>query len=201
LSRILVPRQAINGFFVLMNRFIGQSPGGSTNTHNTEEVTGTVTRKVFNTSTLRYSLYDFGEQVCTQSPLGLGFYYSVGLSRLSSWVEFDITTDGQPASLSWNKAPIWGLRPDLDYCQTFAGLLMWGVPSDERTDLSFVIATGPGQRSHSRVKVPWDSRPHFNVSDSRLPFLSLPTSRRVTVEVFDPASTRVSHLVVYLSLR
>jgi hypothetical protein len=24
-----------------------------------------------------------------------------------------ITTDGQSASLSWNKAPIWGLRPDL----------------------------------------------------------------------------------------
>jgi hypothetical protein len=24
---------------------------------------------------------------------------------------------GQSASLSWNKAPIWGLRPDLYYCQ------------------------------------------------------------------------------------
>jgi hypothetical protein len=33
-----------------------------------------------------------------------------------------VTTDGQPASLSWNKAPIWGLRPDLDYCLTVAGL-------------------------------------------------------------------------------
>jgi hypothetical protein len=31
-----------------------------------------------------------------------------------------ITTDGQSASLSWNKAPIWGLRPDLCYCQTVA---------------------------------------------------------------------------------
>jgi hypothetical protein len=37
-----------------------------------------------------------------------------------------ITTDGQLTSLSWNKAPIWGLRPDLYYCQTVAGLLMWG---------------------------------------------------------------------------
>jgi hypothetical protein len=53
-----------------------------------------------------------------------------------------IMTDGQPASLSWNKAPIWGLRPDLDYCQTFAGLLLWGVLSDERTGLSFATATG-----------------------------------------------------------
>jgi hypothetical protein len=53
-----------------------------------------------------------------------------------------ITTDGQPASLSWNKAPIWGLRPDLDYCLTIAGLLVWGALSDERTGLSFAIATG-----------------------------------------------------------
>jgi hypothetical protein len=38
-----------------------------------------------------------------------------------------VTTDGQPASLSWNKAPIWGLRPDLDYCLTVEGLLIWGA--------------------------------------------------------------------------
>jgi hypothetical protein len=31
-----------------------------------------------------------------------------------------IATDGQSASLSWNKAPIWGLRPDLYYCLTVA---------------------------------------------------------------------------------
>jgi hypothetical protein len=58
-----------------------------------------------------------------------------------------VTTDGQPASLSWNKAPIWGLRPDLDYCLTVAGLLIWGALSDERTGLSFAIATGPRQCS------------------------------------------------------
>jgi hypothetical protein len=38
-----------------------------------------------------------------------------------------VTTDGQTASLSWNKAPIWGLRPDFYCCQTVAGLLMWGA--------------------------------------------------------------------------
>jgi hypothetical protein len=43
----------------------------------------------------------------------------------------------QSASPSWNKAPIWGLRPDLYYCQRAAGLLIWGVLSDERTALSF----------------------------------------------------------------
>jgi hypothetical protein len=43
----------------------------------------------------------------------------------------------QSASSSWNKAPIWGVRPDLYYCQTAAGLLIWGALSDERTGLSF----------------------------------------------------------------
>jgi hypothetical protein len=32
---------------------------------------------------------------------------------------------------------------------------------DEKTELSFTIAAGPRQRSHSRVRVPWDSRPYF----------------------------------------
>jgi hypothetical protein len=103
-----------------------------------------------------------------------------------------ITTDGQPASLSRNKAPIWGLRPDLYYFLTVAGLLAWGALSDERTGLPFAIAAGPCQRSHSRVRVPWDSLPYFAVSDLRLPFSSPPTTRRVTVEIFDPASTRGS---------
>jgi hypothetical protein len=65
-----------------------------------------------------------------------------------------VTTDGQPASLSWNKAPIWGLRPDIYYCPTVAGLLIWGALSDERTGLSFTIATGLRQRSHFRFRVP-----------------------------------------------
>jgi hypothetical protein len=58
-----------------------------------------------------------------------------------------ITTDGHSASLSWNKAPIWGSRPDFYYCQTVAGLLMWGSLSDERTGLSFTFAAGPSQHS------------------------------------------------------
>jgi hypothetical protein len=69
-----------------------------------------------------------------------------------------VRTDGQSASLSWNKAPIWGLGPDFYYCQTVAGLLMWSALSEERTGLSITIAAGPRQRSHSRVRVPWDSR-------------------------------------------
>jgi hypothetical protein len=70
-----------------------------------------------------------------------------------------------------------------------AGVLMWGVLSDEKTGLSFAIATGPRQRSHSRDRSLGTRRPNFTVSDSRLPFSSPPTTRRATVEVFDPAST------------
>jgi hypothetical protein len=33
--------------------------------------------------------------------------------------------------------------------------------SDERTGLSFAIASGPSQSSHSRVRVPWDSQPYL----------------------------------------
>jgi hypothetical protein len=111
--------------------------------------------------------------------------------------EFYITTDYQSASLCWNKAPIWGLRPDFYYCQTVAGLLMWGAVSDERTGLSFKITAGPHQRSHSQVRVPWDSRPYFTVSDSKLPFSSPPTTLRATVEVFDPTTTHGVNLCQY----
>jgi hypothetical protein len=44
------------------------------------------------------------------SRYGAHFYFSEPVS-LSY-----ITTDGQSASLSWNKAPICGLRPDFYYC-------------------------------------------------------------------------------------
>jgi hypothetical protein len=121
-----------------------------------------------------------------------------GLMSLES--ECHVTTDGQSASLSWNKAPIWSLGPYFYYSQTAAGLLVWGALSDERTELSFTTAAGPCQRSHSQVRVQWDSRPYFTVSDLRLPFLSPPTTRRVMVEVFDPASTRDTTVIVGFSL-
>jgi hypothetical protein len=43
------------------------------------------------------------------------------------------------------------------------------VLSDERMGLTFTIAAGPRQSSHSQVRVPRDSWPYFTVSDSRLP--------------------------------
>jgi hypothetical protein len=69
-------------------------------------------------------------------------------------------------------------------------VLKWGALSDGRMGLLFTIAAGYRQCSHSHVRVPWDSQSYFTISDSRLPFLSPPTTRRATVEVFEPASTR-----------
>jgi hypothetical protein len=92
-----------------------------------------------------------------------------------------IATDDQSVGKSW---------PDIYFYLTITVLLLWGALFDERTGLSFVYAAGPCQRSLSRVRVPWDSRPYFTVSDLRLTFSSPPTTPRVTVEVFDPASTR-----------
>jgi hypothetical protein len=39
-------------------------------------------------------------------------------------------------------------------CVTVTVLFLWGTLSDERSDLSFVCAAGPCQRSLSRVQVP-----------------------------------------------
>jgi hypothetical protein len=91
-------------------------------------------------------------------------------------------------------------------------LSLCNIPSDERMGMSFTIAAH--QRSHSQVRVLRDSWPHFTASDSRLsqvpyfyapgtgcpgytprhwvPFSSPPTTRRATVEVFDPCSARVT---------
>jgi hypothetical protein len=46
---------------------------------------------------------------------------------------------------------------------------MWGALSDESTGLSFTIAAGPRQRSHSRVRVSRDLWSYFTASGSRLP--------------------------------
>jgi hypothetical protein len=52
-----------------------------------------------------------------------------------------VTTNGQLASLSWYKAHMWGLRPDLYFCRTAAVFLIWSILSDERMGLSFVRVT------------------------------------------------------------
>jgi hypothetical protein len=90
-------------------------------------------------------------------PQALGFPSFTPLLARIQKSRSHVTTNGQLASLSWNKAPIWDLRPDFYHCQTVAGLLMWGALSNERTGLSFTIAPGPCQHRHFRVRLPWDS--------------------------------------------
>jgi hypothetical protein len=63
----------------------------------------------------------------------------------------------------------------------------------------FCMCRWPLPAQSFSVLIPWDLRPHFTVSDLRLPFSSPPTIRRVTVEVFDPASTRVSPVLAHAS--
>jgi hypothetical protein len=73
----------------------------------------------------------------------------LSVQTLSIWGQsqsYD-TTDGQWASLFWNKAPIWSLRPDLYYCLAVASLLMCGALSDERTGLSFARVTVSSSKS------------------------------------------------------
>jgi hypothetical protein len=115
--------------------------------------------------------------------------------------------------LVWS--PIWGPVPEFCYYQRIEGLLMWGTLSDETTRVSFTVADGPRQRSHSRVWVPRGSWPYFLLSQETaptwrgrspylypaetwwpsytprhwVPFSSSPTTRRATVEVFERAST------------
>jgi hypothetical protein len=104
-----------------------------------------------------------------QCPVGwsgkllLVFARTVILGFGSCRVESYVTTNGHSASLSWNKAFIWGLQPDIYSYQTLAGLFMWGAPSDKRIGLLFTIAAGPRQRCHSQVQVPWDSWPYFTL--------------------------------------
>jgi hypothetical protein len=76
------------------------------------------------------------------------------MHRSETESESYVTTDSQSASLSWNKAPIWGLRADIYYFSTITVLLLLSELSDQMTGLSSVHATGPRQRSASWVRVP-----------------------------------------------
>jgi hypothetical protein len=156
----------------------------------TELHTSNITQKLvlFIAALLQLTLNSFPWRLRVLDSRLLSYDYSqTSQSQSQSY----ITTDGQAASLSWNKAPIWGLWPDLYYCLTITVLFLWDALSDESTGLSFVYATGPRQCSPSWVRGPLVSRPYFTVSDFRIPLSSPPTTSRFTVDVFEPASTQV----------
>jgi hypothetical protein len=142
--------------------------------------------------------------------------YHLSWHNTDSGSETYVTTDGQSASLSCNKAPIWGLRPDfitmrqLRVC--WCGALSLTRRRVCRLQLLLVLASAVilgsdsrGTRDHILLSQIRDSpnlqgkAPVF-ISPGRewsgythrhwVPFSSPPTTRRATVEVFDPASTR-----------
>jgi hypothetical protein len=149
--------------FGLVNRFIWYSLAVTTINYNTLQITVIIAH-------IKSSIHMLSPQKSTSNSSSTQLWFN---PESESYV----TTNSQSASLSWNKAPIWGLQPNFYYCQTVVGLLMWGTLSDERT----------GQVVYNCC---WRSPvPYISVSDPRLPFLSPPMTRRATVEVFDPAST------------
>jgi hypothetical protein len=130
--------------------------------------------------------------------------FEIGPSQ-SSKLRYDRRSVGQSVLVS---SPHLGPKKNCYYCQTFTGLLMWGGLSDERTGLSFTVAAGPRQSSHSLVRVLSQTRDSANLEGQTtvfvsprtwwpgytsrhwVPFSSPSTARRATVEVFEPASTR-----------
>jgi hypothetical protein len=144
--------------FGLVNWFTEYSWVIATINYNTFKITVTITHKI-TSSTLQL----FSCLLNSLPPMASQLW--LHNSTWSTCTESCVMTNSQSASLSQNKAPTWGLRPDFYYCLTVKGFLMWGTVSDVRMGLSFTTAAGPRQRSHSWVWDPWDSRPNFTVSD------------------------------------
>jgi hypothetical protein len=93
---------------------------------------------------------------------------TVNYSLNTDWVSH-ITTDGQSASLSWYQAPHVRLMTRFLLLSDHCGFVDMGRPL-WREDGSVVYnCCCLCQRSHSQVRVPRDSWPHFTVSDLRLP--------------------------------
>jgi hypothetical protein len=135
---------------------------------------------------------------------GSCIYLPLEQGKLKSKLCYDLRSVGQYIAESGSHLePITRLFSSV---LTIAGVLMPGALSDGKTGLQFTpaIASGPCQSSHSRVRVPQNSRPYFTVSfetpnslfisfrnrvfqvySRELVFFSSPlTTRRATVEVF-----------------
>jgi hypothetical protein len=89
--------------------------------------------------------------------------FQLSILQVKSYVR----TDCQLASLSWNKAPICGLRKDFYYCQTVAGLLTRGRVCRLQLLLALVSAVILGSESRG-------TRDHILLSQIRgFPFRRL----------------------------
>jgi hypothetical protein len=113
------------------------------------------------------------------------------LLRLAgSWVSFMIRpTVSRPVCLGI-KHPFGAYDQIFITCVTVTVLFSWGVLSDESSGSVFCMCCWPLPAQSSSGPSPLGLATLFYCLIFRLPFSSPPTTRRVTVEVFDPASTR-----------
>jgi hypothetical protein len=101
----------------------------------------------FSAATANYLVADSSQLSSQSSRISTRLVLGNSADSSQSQSQNYVTTDGQWSSLPWNKASIWGLRPDLYFCMTVAGLLMWGSLSDERTGLPFARVTVSSNKS------------------------------------------------------
>jgi hypothetical protein len=149
----------------------------------------------------RYSLLLRSVEITIECTISL---QSTLFSLSESESEYQFSTDGQSASRPvclGNSHPSWACDQIFITVWQLRSCFCVGALSHEKTGLSFVYAAGPCQRSPSRVRVPCYSRPYITVSNLGLPFSSPPTTRRVMVEVFEPASTRAVIILIFLSYK
>jgi hypothetical protein len=102
-----------------------------------------------------------------------------------------VTTDGQAASLSWSKAPIWGLRPDLYYLCDSYGLVLVGRPLWREVGSVFWMCCWPLPAQSFSGPSPLGLATIFYCLRFETSLFVASYDSQVTVEVFDPASTRV----------
>jgi hypothetical protein len=195
-----VTRQVISGLWIWRLDLFGFSPGEATIIRYISNRTITVTinraqNKVFRTlkltglSFLEASLIVpscLVDETSITHCLNSQSITAVCQSQSQSY----FTTGGlPPISSSWRRAP-WDSRPEFFSQLNTCGHSPYITSSLMRLYVCHLQLLLVLVSAFLLGSDPWDSRPYFIISDSRLPFLSPPTTRRATVEVFDPASTQ-----------
>jgi hypothetical protein len=113
----------------------------------------------------------------------------VQVTLLESESESYVTIDGQSVSLSWNKAPIWHLRPHFYYCHTVAGLLIWDTVWREDRSVVYNCCWSSPAQSFSGPSLGWLVTIFYCLRFDTSVFVASYDSLDVG-GVFDPASTQ-----------
>jgi hypothetical protein len=100
----------------------------------------------------------------------LGFPYRTDFVSQSHSQSYFMTDGLPPISSSWQQAP-WDSRPVIFSNWTLAVIILMKHSLWREYGSVVCNCCWSSQRSHSQVRVLWDSWLHFTVSDSRLPQL------------------------------